>query len=69
MILRAIRDFKDQGIEIDLERSYVIGDSEKDITPAKAVGLKAIKIGRYSPVADINKKSLLEAVRAIIECD
>jgi D-glycero-D-manno-heptose 1,7-bisphosphate phosphatase len=69
MILRAIKDFKDYGIEIDLEKSYVIGDSEKDIIPAKVVGLKAIKIGWYSPVADINKKNLLEAIKAIIECD
>jgi len=69
MILRAIKDFRDHNIEIDLERSYVIGDSEKDIASAKALGIKTIKIGEYSPEADINKRDLLEAVEAIIECD
>lgn len=69
MILRAIKDFKDYDMEVDLERSYVISDSEKDIILAKAVGLKAIKIGEYSPIADITKKNLLEAARAILECD
>ena len=69
MILRAIKDFKDYDIEVDLERSYVISDSEKDIILAKAVGLKVIKIGGYSPIANITKKSLLEAARAILECD
>jgi D-glycero-D-manno-heptose 1,7-bisphosphate phosphatase len=69
MILRAIKDFKGHNIDIDLERSCVIGDSERDIIPAKVLGLKAIKIGEYSPEADINKRDLLEAVEAIIECD
>jgi len=69
MILRAIKDFKGHNIDIDLERSCVIGDSERDIIPAKVLGLRAIKIGEYSPEADINKRDLLEAVEAIIECD
>jgi D-glycero-D-manno-heptose 1,7-bisphosphate phosphatase len=69
MILRAIKDFRDNNIEIDLERSYVIGDSDKDVAAGKAVGLKTIKIGEYSPLAYITKKNLLEAVRGIIERD
>ena len=69
MISSAIRDFRDCDVEVDLKRSYVIGDSEKDIASAKALGIKSIKIGEYLPEADINKKDLLEAVEAIIECD
>lgn len=69
MISRAIEDFRDCDVEVDLEKSYVIGDSEKDVASAKKLGIKAIKIGGYSPEADINKKDLLEAVEAIIECD
>ncbi len=67
MILKAIKDFKDNDIEMDLERSYVIGDSEEDIIFGKTVGLKTIKIEKYSSVADITKKNLLEAVRAIVK--
>jgi D-glycero-D-manno-heptose 1,7-bisphosphate phosphatase len=67
MILTALKDFEDCGIEIDLERSYAIGDSDKDIIPAKEAGLMAIKIGEYSPIADTTAKNLLEAVRVIVE--
>jgi histidinol phosphatase-like enzyme len=69
MILKAIKDFGACDMEVDLEKSYAIGDSEKDITSAKALGIKAIKIGEHSHEADINKKDLLEAVEAIIGCD
>lgn len=69
MILRAIKDFRDCNMEVDLERSYVVGDSEKDILSAKALGIKSIKIGEYLPEADINKKNLLEAVETIIGHD
>jgi histidinol-phosphate phosphatase family protein len=69
MILRAIKDFRACNMEVDLEKSYAIGDSEKDITSAKALGIKAIKIGEHSHAADMNKKDLLEAVEAIIGCD
>lgn len=69
MILRAIKDFRDCNMEVDLERSYVVGDSEKDILSAKALGIKSIKIGEYLPEADINKKDLLEAVETIIGHD
>ncbi len=58
MISRAIEDCRNYDAEVDLEKSYVIGDSEKDIASAKALGIKAIKIGNYSPEADINKKDL-----------
>jgi D-glycero-D-manno-heptose 1,7-bisphosphate phosphatase len=69
MILKAINDFGACNMEVDLEKSYAIGDSEKDITSAKVLGIKAIKIGEHSPEADINKKDLLGAVEAIIGCD
>ncbi len=69
MILRAIEDFRANNIEVDLEKSYVVGDSEKDIVPAKELGLRAIKIGEYSPMADLNKRNLLEAARTIVRRD
>jgi len=69
MILRAIEDFKNHDIEIDLERSYVIGDCEKDITAGKPLEIKTIKIGGYSPLANLTKKSLLEAVGFILKRD
>ncbi|MER3446959.1 MAG: Clp protease [Candidatus Dadabacteria bacterium] len=69
MILRAIKDFRDCNMEVDLERSYVVGDSEKDILSAKALGIKSIKVGEYLPEADMNKRDLLEAVETIIGHD
>lgn len=69
MILKAIKDFRDIGIEIDLNKSYVIGDSEKDIVAGRRVGLNTIKIGEHSEIADITKENLLEAVKTIVKYD
>lgn len=66
MFLNAIKDFKSRGIEIDLEKSYMMGDSEKDIIAGKIMGLKTIKLGKYLKEVDIVKDNLLDAVREII---
>jgi D-glycero-D-manno-heptose 1,7-bisphosphate phosphatase len=66
MLLLAKEDFKNKGIEIDVKNSYIIGDDEKDILAGKLVGLKTIKIGKYSKIADMVKKDFREAVQAIL---
>ena len=67
MLLAAKADFKSKGIEIDVENSYIIGDDEKDILAGRAMGLKTIKIGEYSMVADMVKEDFKQAVQAILE--
>jgi histidinol phosphatase-like enzyme len=67
MLLKAKDDFKNKGIEIDVENSYIIGDDEKDILAGKDMGLKTIKIGEYSGMADMVKSDFREAVQAILE--
>ena len=69
MFLEAVKDFKDVGIKINLNESYIIGDSEKDIIAGKTIGLKTIKLGKYLKEADIVKDNLLEAVKEIISND
>jgi len=65
MILRAANDFMSKGIQIDMEKSYMIGDSEKDILAGKAVKLRTILIGETSDHADGLKRSLLDAAKSI----
>jgi histidinol phosphatase-like enzyme len=67
MLLKAKDDFKNKGIEIDVKNSYIIGDDEKDILAGKLVGLKTIKIGEYSEIADMVREGFREAVQAILE--
>ena len=69
MILKAIKDFRDIGIEIDLKKSYMIGDSEKDMLAGKKVGLRTIKIGEYLEIAETTKENLLEAIKVIVRDD
>lgn len=47
MIIKAINDFKNRGIDINLKNSYMIGDSKTDILTGKAVGLNTIKVSEY----------------------
>lgn len=69
MFLEAFKDFKDVGIKINLNESYIIGDSEKDIIAGKTIGLKTIKLGKYLKEADMVKDNLLEASKEIIGYD
>jgi D-glycero-D-manno-heptose 1,7-bisphosphate phosphatase len=55
---------------INLAESWMIGDKERDLVPAKKLGLKTILLpeGDYStPLADFVKKDLLEAGNFILE--
>lgn len=67
MILKAINDLKKQGMQIDFQNSYMIGDSEVDILAGKSVGLMTISVRKYSKSSDFNKKNLLEAVEYILK--
>lgn len=61
MLLRAARDFN-----IDLEKSWMIGDSKNDILAGKAAGCKTIFIGKEQAEGDKVADSLLDAVNQII---
>jgi len=73
MVLKAAKDFK-----IDLSRSYLVGDSEKDVELARSVGLKCVRITeksakklaphdiRWTRDHPLSAKSLREAVDRIL---
>jgi len=63
MISNALADFKKVDIEIDLEKSYMVGDSEKDIKAGNSAGVKTIRIGKKISIADFASNSLLDAVK------
>lgn len=65
MILRAVEDFAQRGVRIDIANSYLIGDSESDILAGKAAGLKTIRIGDSPGSAGFVAGSLREAVESI----
>ncbi len=53
---------------IDLEKSWIIGDSDTDILAGKSAGCKTIQVGeRKCPEADYWKKDFVQAVRFILE--
>jgi D-glycero-D-manno-heptose 1,7-bisphosphate phosphatase len=67
MFERAIARFN-----IDPEISFMIGDKERDLIPAKKVHIKAILLpedGKATPSADFVKKDLLEAAKFILSCE
>jgi D-glycero-D-manno-heptose 1,7-bisphosphate phosphatase len=66
LFLKAIEDFDHRGIEIDIGRSFMIGDSEKDIVAGKAAGLQAILVGDDPLPGTLSAKNLLEAVQGIV---
>lgn len=57
MLLQAARDFN-----IDLSRSFMIGDSERDVKAGKAAGCKTVLIGEGNYGQDIVVNSLYEFV-------
>jgi histidinol phosphatase-like enzyme len=73
MVLKAVKDLK-----IDLSRSYLVGDSEKDVELARSVGLKCVRITeksaktlaphdiRWTRDHPLSAKSLREAVDRIL---
>jgi heptosyltransferase-2 len=56
---------------VDLKKSYMVGDNEKDLLVAKAVGARAILVQtghlKESPIADFTAKGLKEAVEWILK--
>ncbi|UZW15819.1 HAD family hydrolase [Clostridium pasteurianum] len=52
--------------DIDLGKSYMIGDRDTDIEAGKRAGCKTGKIGRFNAEADINGKDLYAVVNNII---
>jgi len=66
LILQAIEDFEKRNILIDVNKSYLIGDSIRDILAGKKVGLSTIKLGSDYCSADYHFDSLLEAVEYIL---
>jgi heptosyltransferase-2 len=68
LLLRARSEF-----DIDLKRSFVVGDKESDILLAKAVGARSVfvKTGQegLSPHADFEARDLEDVVDIILNCD
>lgn len=65
MVFKALRDFESRGLSIDLERSFLVGDEEKDMVAGRRAGLKTVKIGEAHRLADGHARNLLEAARLI----
>ncbi len=61
MLLEAAKDYN-----IDLERSWIIGDGENDIKAGNAVGCKTALIGTEDFGQDVLASSLVDAVRKIL---
>jgi histidinol-phosphate phosphatase family protein len=68
LVFQAVKDF-----DIDLERSFVLGDLQMDIDLGKAVGCKTLLVSNSASVGDINSAKpdavvpdLLEAARTIL---
>jgi D-glycero-D-manno-heptose 1,7-bisphosphate phosphatase len=65
MILRAARDFA-----IDLDRSWLVGDTQTDVEAAVAAGVKSLRIDRCAdPPLGVNVSTLGRAVDEIIARD
>ena len=74
MVIKAVKDLK-----IDLSRSYLVGDSEKDVELARSVGLKCVRIteksakkrashdAQWAPDHPLSANSLRGAVDRILQ--
>lgn len=62
MLLRAAKDFN-----IDLQKSYMVGDSESDILAGKAAGCKTVLIGEEDCGQDFSVTGLPEFVKCEID--
>ena len=61
LLLRAAEDFN-----IDLSRSWMIGDGKNDVEAGKAAGCKTVLLGEDECEADITAEDLLAAVEVIL---
>ena len=55
--------------DVDIERSWMIGDRDTDITAGIRAGCRTAKIGEKNPEADVNGKHLLEVVEKILKVE
>ncbi len=62
MLMKAAKDYN-----IDLEQSWMIGDSKNDILAGKNAGCKTVLIGTEDDDQDITVGTLLEGVQKILE--
>ncbi len=62
MLMKAAKDYN-----IDLEQSWMIGDSKNDILAGKNAGCKTVLIGMEDDDQDITVGTLLEGVQKILE--
>jgi len=61
LLEKAILDF-----DIDVSRSYMVGDNEKDVEAGRKVGLRTAIVGRHSVLADYSCADLYEASQIIL---
>ncbi|EOC99740.1 D-glycero-alpha-D-manno-heptose-1,7-bisphosphate 7-phosphatase [Caldisalinibacter kiritimatiensis] len=54
---------------VDLKKSWMVGDMDTDILAGTRAGCKTAKIGDINPSADINGKNLLDIANKILEKD
>lgn len=64
MILELAKEY-----QIDLSKSWMIGDMDTDIEAGIRAGCKTAKIGKENPKADINAQNLLEIVEQILRME
>lgn len=63
MFERAIARF-----DIDVSRSWMVGDKKTDMIPARKVGVRTIQVGGHDDhIADFVERDLLAAVHRILE--
>lgn len=62
MLMKAAKDYN-----IDLEHSWMIGDSKNDILAGKNAGCKTVLIGKEDDDQDVTVRTLLEGVQKILE--
>lgn len=55
--------------DVDIERSWMVGDRDTDITAGIRAGCRTAKIGEKNPEADVNGKHLLEVVEKILKVE
>jgi histidinol-phosphate phosphatase family protein len=77
MVEQAIEKIKKSGLDIELKKSYFIGDTIRDIETGKAAGLKTILVfsgkekekneGSWNPRPDLTANNLWEASQVIIK--
>lgn len=53
--------------KIDLEQSYMVGDTDTDIQAGKKAGTRTVFIGKHDPLADAVYPNLKEAAQWIIQ--